>query len=297
MVLAGSLVLAAAGLRDDRGGLSPFVRLGLHVATAVALVAVVGGIDRLPFPPPLDIPLGALGGAIAVVWIVAVVNFYNFLDGIDGLAGLQAAVTGTGIALVAWESTSAALGACLAGAALGFLLHNWAPARIFLGDVGSHFLGFCFAAAPFLTPPASRPAAIGFVALSLFLFLADATWTLIGRVARGERFYEAHREHVYQQLVSGGWSHARMTSFLGGASLVLSGIGLVAWRTGSHAWMWTGFALGVAAFGAELCLARRARARCPAPSPSICLDDGQVAPLPAQPGQTMGERGGRALYR
>jgi Fuc2NAc and GlcNAc transferase len=264
VLVAGGIALAIVGLADDRRGLSPFVRLVSHLVAAMAVVGVAGGVDRLPLPSPADVPMGPLGPALAVVWIVAVVNFYNFLDGIDGLAGLQAAVTGTGIALAAWEPFAAALGASLAGAATGFLLHNWSPARIFLGDVGSGFLGFLFAASPFLAPPESRPAAVGFVAASLFFFLADATWTLLARVARGARFYEAHREHVYQRLVIGGYSHARVASMLGLGALLVTLVALAAWTWGSAIWGWAALALGTSGFGAELVLARRATGPVPA---------------------------------
>ena len=102
VVLLGGLFLAVVGLGDDRLGLPPLLRLAFHLAVAAAVVGATGGLERLPLPPPFDLPLGAWGMGLAVVWIVAVVNFYNFLDGIDGLAGIQAVVTSTGIALAAW---------------------------------------------------------------------------------------------------------------------------------------------------------------------------------------------------
>ena len=126
----------------------------------------------------------------------------------------RALVTGTGLALAGWDPFAAAAGAAIAGGCGGFLLHNWSPARIFMGDVGSGTLGFLFAAVPLLAPPIERPRAVLFVATSLSLFLADATWTLVKRVARGARWYEAHREHAYQRLVIGGWTHARTTTLL-----------------------------------------------------------------------------------
>jgi Fuc2NAc and GlcNAc transferase len=257
VVLGGAIVSAFVGLAADRRGLSPFVRLACHMVVAIVVVAVAGGLDRLPLPFPLDVPLGPLGAALAVVWIVAAVNFYNFLDGIDGLAGVQAVVTGAGIALAAWEPFAAALGASLAGAALGFLLHNWSPSRIFLGDAGSGVLGFFFAAAPLLAAPESRPGAVTFVAASLFFFLADATWTLAARLARGARFYEAHREHVYQRLVIGGYSHPRVTLMLGLGALLVTLLALVAWRRESGPLAWAALALGASGFGAEVVFARR----------------------------------------
>jgi len=260
-VLLGAAALAAVGLADDRWGLPPLLRLAVHAGAAAGLVLAVGGLDRLPLPPPLDVSLGGWGAVLAAVWIVAVVNFYNFLDGIDGLAGLQAVITGGGLALAAWHPFAAALGACLAGASLGFLFHNWSPARIFLGDVGSGVLGFCFAAAPLLAPPEVRPAAVFFVGLSLFFFLADAIWTLLGRLRRGERLHEAHRKHLYQRLVVRGWSHARTTSLLGLGALVLTALALVAWRRADPVWAWAGPTMALAGFGGELVLVRRVEGR------------------------------------
>jgi Fuc2NAc and GlcNAc transferase len=253
-VLLGAGVLAAVGLADDRFRLPPLVRLAVHTATAVGLVLAVGGLVRLPLPAPFDIPLGVMGTVLAAVWIVAVVNFYNFLDGIDGLAGLQAVITGGGVALAAWNPFTAGLGLCLAGASLGFLLHNWSPARVFLGDVGSGAVGFCLAAAPLLAPPPLRPAAVLFVGLSLFLFLADATWTLFIRIRRGERLHEAHRQHLYQRLVVAGWSHARVTSLLGLGAVALTAVALLAWW--EPAWAWASVFVAVAAFGGEVLLVR-----------------------------------------
>jgi glycosyltransferase WbpL len=258
-VVVGLLVIAGVGLWDDRHGLSPWWRLAFHLAAAVAVVGVTGGLDRLPLPSPGDVPIGSAGKALAVLWIVAVINFYNFLDGIDGLAGVQGVVTGTGLALAAWDPAAAALGSVLAGACLGFLVHNWSPARIFLGDVGSGALGFAFAAAPFLAPPASRAPAVLFVALSLWLFLADATWTLVQRVFRGDRWHEAHRQHLYQRLVISGWSHSRVTALIGSGSLCLTLMALEAWRGTQPSWHWLGLGLASTLFGMEMLLARRAR--------------------------------------
>jgi len=255
-LLVGALVLAAAGLCDDRWGVSPLARLAVHVVVALAVAWAAGGLARLPLPPPLDLPAGPLGGALAALWIVAVVNFYNFLDGIDGLAGLQALITGGGVALASWDPFAAALGACLTGASLGFLIHNWSPARIFLGDVGSGVVGFALATAPLLAPAAERPRAVLFVGLSLFLFLADASFTLLVRLRRGERPHEAHRQHVYQRLVIGGWSHARVSSLLGLGGLGLTALALLAWWRPAPVWAWLATSVAVAAFLGELRLAR-----------------------------------------
>jgi UDP-N-acetylmuramyl pentapeptide phosphotransferase/UDP-N-acetylglucosamine-1-phosphate transferase len=230
LLLAGGM-LALVGLADDRRSLPAAPRLLFQALAAAGFVALAGGLERMPLPPPLDGTLGGpVGPAAAIVWIMAVVNFYNFLDGIDGLAALQGAVTGLGVALAGWDGSASLIGAALAGGCAAFLFFNWSPARIFLGDVGSMLLGFAFAALPLLAAPAQRPRAVFFVAISLWLFLADAAFTLLRRFARGARWHEAHREHLYQRLVATGASHPTVALAVGGAGAVLTGAALLGWR-------------------------------------------------------------------
>jgi Fuc2NAc and GlcNAc transferase len=249
-VLAGAVVLAFVGLCDDRFSLPVGVRVAAQLAVAIAVVLALGGLERAPLPPPLDWPLGALGTPLAALWVVAVVNFFNFLDGIDGLATLQAVVTGAGIAIAAWDPSLSLVAGALAGAAAGFLPFNWARASVFLGDVGSYFLGFALAALPLGAVPEWRSRAVLFVALSLWLFLADATWTLTRRGLRGARVHEAHREHLYQRLAQ-RFGHARVTLSIGIASAALTALALLALTTGSTAWAWAALGLAVAFFAAE----------------------------------------------
>src|SRR5207302_10363412 len=127
-----------------------------------------------------------------------------------------------------------------------------------MGDVGSGTLGFLFAVAPLLAPtPAARSAGILVVALSLWLFLTDATWTLLRRAVRGDRWYEPHREHLYQQLVLSGWSHGRVTTLLVAAALVPTVLGVSYRRTGWAALGWWGLVAAMSTFGAELLITRR----------------------------------------
>jgi UDP-N-acetylmuramyl pentapeptide phosphotransferase/UDP-N-acetylglucosamine-1-phosphate transferase len=258
-VVLGALALGVLGLADDRFGLPPGARITAQLAVALYIVGSVGPIERLPFPPPFDPPLGALGTPLSVLWIVAVVNFFNFLDGIDGLAALQAAVTAAGIAAVSWEAGAVLLAAALAGAAAGFLPFNWSPASVFLGDAGSYFLGCVLAALPLLAAPQARSSAVLFVALSLWFFLADASLTLARRAARGARVWQAHREHLYQDL-SARLGHARVTLSLGAASLLLTAIGVGIWRSGATRAAWAALALALALFAGEWGAARRVRA-------------------------------------
>jgi Fuc2NAc and GlcNAc transferase len=257
-LVAGGLALAIVGLCDDRFGLAAGVRFGVQLAVAIGVVFALGGVERLPLPASLNRAAGVWGAPLSVVWIVAVVNFFNFIDGIDGLAAAQTVITATGILLAAWDPAAALVAAALAGAAAGFLPFNWSPASVFLGDVGSYFMGYTLAALPLMAPPASRSAAVLFVALSLWLFLADAAWTLFRRARRGERFFEAHRQHLYQELAL-RWGHARVTMAIVTGSTLLTAAALAGWWSGSAAWSWAAVGLAMVLFGGEWVAARRGR--------------------------------------
>ena len=224
-VTAGAAMLALISWLDDLRGLSPAVRFGAQCA-AVAL-----GVFALPQGAVFQgwLPAGLDMAAAALLW-VWFVNLYNFMDGIDGIAGSEAAAIGIGLALFAIagignDPALAAPAAIIAAAAIGFLVWNWAPARIFLGDVGSvplgYLLGFLLLAA------ASR----GYWKLALILplyFLADATITLLRRLLRGERVWLPHREHFYQQAVRRGLGHAAVVRRVIAADAILIASGLVA---------------------------------------------------------------------
>jgi Fuc2NAc and GlcNAc transferase len=257
VLLAGTAVLAALGVIDDRRSIPVRYRLLVQLVVAVAVVAVVGGVDRLPLPPPLDLPIGWLGLPLAVLWLVTVTNFYNFMDGIDGLAGGQGFASCAGVIIGIWSTGAVELALVLGAACLGFLLLNSPPARVFLGDSGSYSLGFAIAGLPLLAPPFGRPLAMFAVAVGLTLFLLDPLETLARLARAGRRIGIGHRAHSYQALASSRDRHRRVALALVLAGLVLSlGGGL------SYHLQWLAWPVLVAAFlafGAELLLARRAR--------------------------------------
>jgi UDP-N-acetylmuramyl pentapeptide phosphotransferase/UDP-N-acetylglucosamine-1-phosphate transferase len=179
--------------------------------------------------------LGWVGLPLTFLWIVGLTNAYNFMDGIDGIAGSQAVVVGLGWSLLGWlgqQPHLCAMGLMLTGASLGFLLHNWPPARIFMGDVGSAFLGYTFAVLPLMTahvPHAdSRLALIG--ALLLWPFIFDSAFTFVRRATRGENVLAAHRSHLYQRLVISGRTHLFVTTLYAGLALIGVGLALSWWR-------------------------------------------------------------------
>lgn len=196
-LLAGGLVLAAVSWLDDLSGLSHRLRLAVQVVAIGATVALLpdGFSVTQGLVPPL---VERLGMAVAWIWFT---NLFNFMDGIDGLSGAEAAHLGAGVTVVAAVGGLAAwplgpLGMVVAGAALAFLVWNWHPAKVFLGDVGSVPLGFL------LGGLLMALAASGAWAAALILpayYLADATLTLVSRLLRGKSPVEAHRDHVYQR--------------------------------------------------------------------------------------------------
>jgi UDP-N-acetylmuramyl pentapeptide phosphotransferase/UDP-N-acetylglucosamine-1-phosphate transferase len=139
------------------------------------------------------------------------INLYNFMDGMDGFAGGMAVFGFLALAVLGWRAGDTAFAlanGAIAAAAAGFLLGNFPPARVFLGDLGSASLGFLAAAASLIGSQRGLfPLWVAWLAFSPFI--VDATWTLFARLARGERVWEAHRSHHYQRLVLAGWGHRR----------------------------------------------------------------------------------------
>jgi len=251
-LLVASLVVAAVGLADDRWHLPVGVRFAAYLLAAGGLLLGVGELHELQWPGATAVALGWAGVPFTLLWVVGLTNGYNFMDGIDGIAATQAVVAGAAAALLAAGRGDAALAiycGVVVGGALGFLLHNLPPAGIFMGDVGSAFLGFTFAGLAVLSNEApGRPIPWSVWAILLAPFLFDTSLTLAVRVARGERWYEAHRKHLYQRLVRAGWSHGRVTLLYGVADLYLAGLALAwGWWGLGGAWLAMGVALPLVA--------------------------------------------------
>ncbi|WP_242392038.1 MraY family glycosyltransferase [Anaeromyxobacter oryzisoli] len=210
VVVAATTVISALGLVDDLHPLPARWRFGVQLAAASVVVGVNLETVRaawtlVPLPVWLLVPM-------SVLWIVWVTNLYNFMDGIDGFAGGQAVIAGAAITAVAagnGAGMQAGLALALVAAALGFLLLNFPPASIFMGDVGSTAIGFFLASMPFLPGSAALPVEV--IGLAIGLFVLDATTTLVRRLSRGERFFEAHRTHLYQRPLALGVPHATIT--------------------------------------------------------------------------------------
>lgn len=206
LALGGIIPTAIVGWIDDRSSLSASVRILAHLATGAAIV-----------PLALSASIQPAAWVLALWWVfatVSAINVVNFMDGIDGIIALQAAVFAVHLAALSHTPQATAFNLALAGAAGGFLLWNWAPARIFMGDVGSGSLGALgmIGALLVLREPSAEFIPVFLPLAPLF---TDATVTLLRRVARGDRLSEPHCEHLYQRLASGGWGHARVALLYG----------------------------------------------------------------------------------
>ncbi len=261
-VLVGALLVALVGLVDDRMRLPPWPRLVVHGAAALLVVRSTGGWDRVAFPAPLEVSLGALGPLLSVLWIVTLVNFFNFMDGIDGLAGLQGLITAGALGFAAgWADGATAVAVALAAGCAAFLLFNWSPASVFLGDAGSGLVGFTLASLPMVAPTERRFEAMLLVAASLVFFLSDASICLLRRMRAGERWYEAHRQHLYQRWVHTGASHAAVTAWLGAGTAVTTALALAGWQAGEPEWYWASLVVGAALVLAEWAAVSRSERR------------------------------------
>lgn len=214
IVLPGMVVLSVAGWFDDRKPLSSLFRLALQLLVVTLLFAWHVGENWSP---------GWSWLLLSGLLVVGAVNAYNFMDGSDGMAGFQAVFSGLVMAVLFNEASQPELALAsvlLAGSSAGFLPLNFPRARIFMGDSGSVPIGFCLAA---LLLAGNLSGAIGIPEsfLLLLLFLIDSGLTLLSRVIRGERWYTAHKEHIYQRLIGYGWSHSRVLLLYQAINIVL----------------------------------------------------------------------------
>jgi Fuc2NAc and GlcNAc transferase len=212
-LVGGGMAVALIGFMDDRRALPAWVRLTVHVTAAVWAVTWLGGLPRLGAGGAL-LELGWIGPVFAVLGIVWALNLFNFMDGIDGIAASEAAfiaIGGAFLALVLGHGGAiASIGLVFGAACLGFLVWNWPPAKIFMGDVGSGYLGYVIAVLALAATREDSNALWTWLVLA-GVFFVDATITLVRRIARGDRVFEAHRSHAYQWLGRRWGSHRRVT--------------------------------------------------------------------------------------
>ncbi|MDB4888763.1 MAG: glycosyl transferase, group 4 family protein [Gemmatimonadetes bacterium] len=227
----GIVALAVIGWIDDQRGLPARARFGVHAGVAIWTLWMYGGIPFLRIGST-SLPLGIAGYVLGTIGIVWSINLFNFMDGIDGLAASQAVLIALGVASSLFWTGDQSLGTValiLAASCAGFLAWNWPPAKIFMGDVGSGAIGYLIAG---LAVASERHGAVPLIVFAIVagVFVVDATVTLIRRMARGDRIYEAHRKHAYQRLARAWGSHRPVTIAAAGVTLLLDAVGMVATR-------------------------------------------------------------------
>ena len=224
-VMVGVTLIAIVSFFDDCSGVSPKFRLLVHSVAAVLVLA--GGL----MPESFQLPgwqwlwSSAVSVIFTVLFLVWMTNLYNFMDGMDGFAAGMTVFGFSAYALLGWQAgeplfTMASL--IVAASAMGFLLFNFPPAKIFMGDVGSSSLGFLGAGfSLWATTEKIFPIWVGILVFSPFI--VDATVTLSTRLLAGSRVWEAHRSHYYQRLVRSGWGH-RKTVLLEYVLMIAAGL-------------------------------------------------------------------------
>jgi Fuc2NAc and GlcNAc transferase len=232
-IAVATLVISAVGFADDHQHIAARWRLVWHFSAAALIVWAVGGLPPLQFFGSA-VDLGWFGHFAAVVAVVWMINLTNFMDGIDGLAASQTIFVCVGLTLLislvqpTADLWLALLVLCASG---GFLCWNFPPARIFMGDAGSGFLGLILAAI-MLHATQAAPQLFWSGVILYGYFIVDATYTLIRRLLNGKKLYEAHRSHAYQIASRRLASHKKVTLLVQLFNLLwlLPLAGLVAWQ-------------------------------------------------------------------
>ncbi len=211
VIVLSALLIAGISFLDDCYSLGVAFRFVIHFSVAILLVMNGFRLDSFEFPGGVWQWHEYVATTVSCFLVVWLINLYNFMDGMDGFAAGMAIIGFSSFALLGWQAQhqlfmSANL--IIVSAVIGFILFNFPPAKIFMGDTGSSTLGF-FAAAFSLWASADEIFPI-WVALLIFSpFVVDASVTLLRRLVRGERIWEAHKSHYYQRLVQIGWGHKK----------------------------------------------------------------------------------------
>jgi len=218
VVVFSAILVAIISFVDDVREKSALFKLVTHIV-AVSVVLYCGiSIDTLTLPWVGLVDLEWVGYLISAIWILGLTNAYNFMDGIDGLVGSTALIAALFFMAISYYEGSSFVyitGYTIVAGALGFLIYNAPPAKIFMGDVGSAFLGFVFATLAIIAAryDYSRTSFL-VMPLLLFHFIFDSLFTFMRRLLRGENALQAHRTHLYQLLVRCGYSHLEVTLLL-----------------------------------------------------------------------------------
>ena len=225
-----SILVAAISLYDDLKDKPFVVKMATQLIAVVVVLAAGLVVDQLAMPYVGLVSLGWFSYPISFLWIFGLTNAFNFMDGLDGLAGGVAVIVSAFFCMITLSQGSTFVYitsyTILAGT-LGFLVYNWVPARIFMGDVGSAFLGFVFAVMAIIAARYdSSHTSFLVMPLLLFNFIYDTFFTFLRRLTAGERVIDAHRTHLYQLCNRLGYSHRAVSVFHYGVCIA-QGLGAI----------------------------------------------------------------------
>lgn len=229
-IVASMLLIFVVSFIDDCVGLPVVLRLGVQAVSACIIIGGVGlTLSSIPIPGGLNIPLGLAAIPVSVLVLLWMANLYNFMDGMDGFAGGMTFFGFGFLAYFGWQArfpVMLIIATFVAMGSLGFLTHNFPPARIFMGDAGSITLGF-LAGTLMILGVRDGIFEIGVPVMIFSPFIVDATVTLIRRALRREKIWRPHREHYYQRLVLSGWSHRRTVLAEYGIMMLCGGLAVL----------------------------------------------------------------------
>lgn len=224
----GLVAIGTVSWIDDRYAVRVSVRLAVHTAVAAWTLFMFDGLPAVQLGSSA-VELGAAGYVLGVLGIVWSINLFNFMDGIDGLAASQAILyfgAGALLLFLRGDSSLGAIAALLGTAVAGFLVWNWPPAKIFLGDVGSAAIGYAAAGLAIASENSGKVPLLAFTIIGGVL-ISDATITLLRRVARGDQPAEAHRDHAYQRLARAWNSHRWVTERAAALTVLLTVLAVI----------------------------------------------------------------------
>jgi len=227
-LFGGGLIVGAVGWIDDRMGLPSFLRLLLYGLGALWAVMWAGGLPRFSLGFA-HFSLGVWGYFLGWLGVFCLINFYNFMDGIDGIAageGITVSLSAGMLLLMSAGTALAFLCFVLAAGLLGFIRWNWSPARVFMGDVGSNFLGYTFGVLAIASENQGTLPSLVWIVL-LAVFVVDGVATMLRRLRRGKLPHIPHRTHAYQGAVLEGFSHRQVVSAVLMINLVLAGLAVL----------------------------------------------------------------------
>ncbi|NJL17335.1 MAG: glycosyltransferase family 4 protein [Nitrospira sp.] len=287
-IVVSMLLVFTVSFIDDCIGLPASLRLGVQAAAAFIIIGGVGlTLSSIPIPGGPTIGLGLAAIPVSALLLIWMANLYNFMDGMDGFAGGMTFWGFGFLAYFGWQAhfpVMLIISTFVAMGALGFLMHNFPPARIFMGDAGSITLGFL--AGTFMILGVRDGIFELWVPIMIFSpFILDATVTLSRRVLRRKRIWEAHREHYYQRLVLNGWSHRRTVLAEYGVMLLCGGLAVLYHHSTENwklvilgAWLVMFLVLGMSVSRLE----RQMTHACPAPDACIADEESPARPVSAQ---------------